>query len=340
MRGFILILALAIASPLCAQTVSPGYRIAHTYVFTGDGGWRDIVPDPPNHRLFISRQDRVTVVDENTGTVLGEVIDVAGARGTAIASASGHGFTTSGQDGSVVMFDLQTFKVLKRIPTAGNASVVYDGMSNRVFAFDGDARSSTVIDPQEGTIVATIALGGQPQSSVSSDDGTIYANLADVSEIVEIDAGAATVTRRWSTAPCVQPVALSIDTVHRRLFSGCRSGVLAVSDYPAGRVVATVPIGPGVEGSGFDVRTGYAFASASDGTLTVIHQDLPDRYHVVQTVQTPRGAPNMGLDPASHRLFLASSRGGTTPAGAEDEVAQLVPESFHLLVIEHARTVR
>ena len=151
------------------------------------------------------------------------------------------------------MFDLTTFKVLGRIPAAEDAdAIIYDPASNRVFTFNGDAHSSTVIDPRAGTLVTNIPLGGKPEYGASPGDGKVYANLTDTSEVVEIDARAATVSRRWSTAPCAQPVSMAIDTAHHRLFSGCRSGVMAVSDYQAGRVLTTVPIGTGVDGAGFD----------------------------------------------------------------------------------------
>ncbi len=343
MRNLVFVLTLAFVAPLLAQSGS--YRITHTYTIGGDGSWDYVVPDPPNHRLFIGRQNRVMVVDENTGRLLGEVTGIQGAHGTAIASASGHGFATSGNDESVVMFDLKTFKTLKRIPAAEDAdAVIYDSASNRVFTFNGDAHSSTVIDPREGTLVTNIPLGGKPEYGASAGDGKVYANLTDISEVVEIDAKTATVLRRWPTAPCAQPVAMAIDTAHHRLFSGCRSGVMAVSDYQAGKVVATVPIGLGVDGAGFDPATGDAFASAADGTLTVIHQDAPDQYHVVQTLQTAQGSRNMGLDPTNHRVFIVSARFEPPPAGAPSGRGrgrgQIVPGSFSLMVIARAPAAR
>src|SRR6266850_1319881 len=286
MRNVALVLTLAVTA-LLAQPSSP-YRIAHTYTLGGDGSWDYIVPDPPNHRVFIGRQNRVMVVDEDKGTLLGEIIGIQGAHGTALAEATGHGFATSGNDQSVVMFDLKTFKVLGRIPAAEDAdAIIYDNASNRVFTFNGDAHSSTVIDPRAGTLITNIPLGGKPESGASAGDGKVYVNLADTSEVVEIEAKTATVARRWSVAPCKQPVPMAIDTAHRRLFSGCRSGVMAVSDYRAGKVVATAPIGMGVDGAAYDAASGDVFASNADGTLTVIHQDGPDQYHVTQTITTP-----------------------------------------------------
>src|SRR5580692_10223441 len=315
MRNIAFVLTLATMTLLLAQSPS-SYRVTHTYVLGGDGSWDYVVPDPPNHRLFVARQNRVMVIDEDSGMLLGEVTGIQGAHGTAVAQAAGHGFATSGNDQSVVMFDLKTFQALGRIPAAEDAdAILYDGPSNRVFTLNGDAHSSTVIDAQAGKLITNIPLGGKPENGVSAGDGKVYANITDTSEVVEIDAKALTVVRRWSTTPCKQPVPMAIDTAHHRLFSGCRSGVMAVSDYRAGKVVATVPIGAGVDGAGYDASAGDAFASNADGMPTVIHQDSPDRYHVAETVQTAPAARNMGLDPTTHRVFVVSAKFGPVPAG-------------------------
>lgn len=329
-RAAILLILLGVA--VSAQ--SPAYHVTHTYTLGGDGSWDYVVPDPPNHRLFIARQTRVMVVDEDTGALLGEVAGINGAHGTAVAQASGHGFATSGNDRAVVMFDLKTFKALKTIPAAEDAdAIVYDRASNRVFTLNGDAHSSTVIDPREGTLVTNIPLGGKPEYGASAGDGKVYANLTDTSEVVEIDAKTATVARRWPTAPCRQPVSMAVDTVHRRLFSGCRSGVLAVSDYQSGKLVTTVPIGAGVDGAGYDAASGDVFASNADGTLTVIHQDSADQYHVLETMTTPTGSRNMGLDPTNHRVFVVSAKFGAAPAGGRGR-PPVEPGSFSVMVIE------
>jgi DNA-binding beta-propeller fold protein YncE len=339
MRTNALVLTLAAVTLLLAQPSST-YRVTHTYALGGDGSWDYIVPDPPSHRLFIARQNRVMVVDQDSGALVGEVTDIQGAHGTAIAPATGRGFATSGNDQSVVMFDLKTFKALGRIKAAEDAdAILFDSASNRVFTLNGDAHSSTVIEPQAGKLITNIPLGGKPEYGASAGDGKVYANLTDTSEVVEIDAKTATVARRWSTAPCKQPVAMAIDTAHHRLFSGCRSGVMAVSDYQAGKVVATVPIGAGVDGAGYDAASGNAFASNADGTLTVIHQDSPDQYRVAETVATPLGSRNMGLDPTNHRVFVASAKFGPPPAGGRGR-GPVVPGSFAVMVIERDPPVR
>src|SRR5215471_15820896 len=332
MRMRTIAFSIVIAGSLIGQS-SSSYRITKRYALGGEGSWDYIVPDSPHHRLFIARQNRVMVVDEDSGKLLGEITGIQGAHGTAVAESSGRGFATSGNDQSVVMFDLKTFKALGRIPAAEDAdAILYDKPSNRVFTLNGDAHSSTVIDPKEGKAITNLPLGGKPEYGASAGDGKVYANLTDTSEVVEIDAKAASVLRRWSTAPCKQPVSMAIDTAHHRLFSGCRSGVMAVSDYASGKLVTTLPIGAGVDGAGYDPASADAFASNADGTLTVIHQDSPDRYRVVQTIQTPQGSRNMGLDPTNHRILVVSAKFGPAPAGGRR--GPVLPGSFALLVIE------
>ena len=335
MRRSILLLSLIAAPSLAAQS----YEVTHTYNVGGDGGWDYVVPDAPNHRVFIGRQNRVMVVDMNNGHLLAEVTGINGAHGTAVATGTGHGFATSGNDSSIVMFDLKSYKTLARIPAAEDAdAIIYDPASKRVFSFNGDAASSTVVDPRKGTHVTNIPLGGKPEYGQSAGNGKVYVNLTDSSQVAEIDTKSLTVTRRWSTAPCKNPVSMAIDTRHQRLFSGCRSGVMAVSDYKNGTVVATVPIGQGVDGAGYDQVRHDAYASNADGTLTVIHQDSPDKYHVVENVTTGDRGRNMGLDPASHRIYIASAKFGPVPAESTATNPRrrppMVPGSFTVIVVE------
>lgn len=344
MRFVPIAIAISAALPFIqdAGAQSPsGYHVASTYPLGGDGGWDYVVPDPAAHRVYIGRSNRVMVIDARTGKLLGEVTGINGAHGTAVAPGTGRGFATSGNDSSVVMFDLKTFRTLGRIHAAEDAdAIIFDPASNRVFTFNGDAHSSTVIDPRRGKLITNIELGGKPEYGQAAGNGKIYANLTDVSEIVEIDARRLTVTRRWPTTGCKNPVSMAIDVKNRRLFSGCRSGVMAISDYRGGKVVATVPIGAGVDGAGFDPATRDAFASNADGTLTVIHQDTPDKYSVVENIQTSPGSRNMGLDPRTHSIYLAAAKFGPRPdssAANPRRRAPMISGSFGVMVVEHTR---
>ena len=335
MRRLISAISLAAAVPLSAQT----YIVTHNYNVGGEGGWDYVIPDAPKHRLFIARQNRVLVVDMNDGHLITEIKGFNGAHGIALVSDIGRGFATSGEDSSIIMFDAISYKPLLKIHAGDDAdAIIYDPASKHVFSFNGDANTTTVVDPRRGTVIVNIPLGGKPEYGQSSRDGKVYVNLVDSSQIVEIDTKTNTVTRRWSTAPCKNPVSMAIDIRHQRLFSGCRSGVMAISDYKKGSVVATVPIGQGVDGAGWDPIRRDAYASSGDGTLTVIHQDSPDKYHVVETVQTGERARTMGIDAATHRIYVPAAKFGPVPAESTAtnprRRAPMLPGSFEVIVVE------
>lgn len=321
--------ALTLAAPAVAQN----YTITHTYKLGGDGGWDYLALDTASHRLFIARQDRVMVVDPENGNPIAVIPGLNRAHGIAFAYAEGHGFATSGADSTVTMFDLKTLKVLKRTKAAiDDDAVLFDPATGHIFTMNGDAKSSSVIDARTGDLIGNIDLGGGPEFGVSAGDGKLYINIEDASEVVEVDAAAMKVTRRWSIKPCESPSGLAIDRVHHRLFSGCRNGTMGISDAQAGKLVTTVPIGRGVDACRFDEGTGLAFASNGDGTLTVIHEDSPDKYTVAGNVTTMRGARTMELDPVSHRLFTVSAEFGPLPAGQRRP--PVLPGTFSLLELD------
>lgn len=315
------------------------FHVAQRYTLGGDGGWDYLAFDSQGKRLFITRSDHVTVVDPATGKVLGEIPGLKGGHGVAFAYPTGHGFVTSGADSTVTMFDLKTLAPLKRIHAAvDDDAVLYDPASRRVFTFNGDAESATAIDPVAGTKIRDIPLGGKPEFGVTDGEGRVFVNIADKGEIAQLDPKKLTVVKRWSIAPCEDPSGLAFDGKHERLFSVCGNKVMAVSDAHAGRLVTTVPIGSGVDATSYDAGTGDVFASNGEGTLTVIHEDSPNRYHVVETVPTVAGARTMTLDPTTHRVYTASARFGAAPAAATAENPRrrppMLPGSFTLLVLQ------
>jgi DNA-binding beta-propeller fold protein YncE len=304
----------------------------------GDGGWDYVALDSVGHRLFIARQDRVMVVDPATGKVLAEIPGLNRAHGVAFDYEAGRGFATSGGDSAVVIFDLKTLQVLGRTTAAPDAdAILFDPATKRIFTFNGDSRSSSVIDPVSGKKIGTIDLGAGPEFGVSAGDGKLYVNLEDSSAVEEIDASTMKVLRRWSLAPCESPSGLAIDRVHHRLFSGCHNQVMAISDAQAGKVITTLPIGQGVDANRFDPGTQLAFASTGDGNLTVVHEDGPDKYSVVASVSTKRGARTMEVDLSSHAVYTVSADFGPPPAPTPDHPRprpSIVPGTFTLLVLE------
>lgn len=320
--------------PAAAQS----YHVAKTVTLGGDGGWDYLALDTASHRLFIARQTRVMVVDPASGRVLAEIPGLERAHGVAFAYELGRGFATSGSDSAVTMFDLKTLQVLGRTTVAKDAdAVLYDPVTQRVFTFNGDSHSASVLDARTGARIGTIDVGAGPEFAVSAGDGKLYVNIEDKAELAEIDAAGMKVTRHWSLAPCEAPTGLAIDRAHHRLFSGCRNKVMAISDATAGKMITTLPIGAGVDATAYDPGTGVAFASNGDGTLTVVHEDAPDRFHVVADVATKRGARTMALDERTHRVYLVTADFGPTPAATPEHPRPrppIVPGTFALFVCE------
>jgi YVTN family beta-propeller protein len=330
------VLPLAIIGELAAQSPAPYHQIA-SYTLGGDGGWDYLTLDTAGHRLFVSRGDRVMVIDERSGKLLSEITGLHRTHGIAFDYGARHGFITASGDSSVTMFDLGTLKVLGTVKAgAGADALIFDSGSGHAFSFNGGGNSATVIDGHTGKSIATIPLGGRPEFAASDGKGKVFANLEDSSAMVEIDTKTNRVTRRWPLAPCESPSGLAIDVAHHRLFSGCENEMMAVSDYDAGKVIATVPIGKGVDANRFDPGTGLAFSSNGEGSITVVHEDSPGKFSVVQTVNTARGARTMELDPASHQLFTVTARFGPAPEQATTENPRrrppILPNSFVLLV--------
>jgi YVTN family beta-propeller protein len=334
-----LALALALPSLAAAQGAGGGYHVAQRIAIGGEGGWDYLTVDTVGHRLFVTRSNRVSALDLTSGKVVAEMPGLNRGHGVAFDYAHGHGFATSGGDSTVVMFDLSTLKELGRTTAAVDAdAILYDAASKHVFTFNGDAESASVIDPVTGKRTGNIPLGGKPEFAVADGRGTIYVNIADKGEVAQIDGRRQRVVRRWSIKPCEDPSGLAFDKTHGRLFSVCANKLMAVSDVARRRVVATVPIGSGVDAASFDPATGDIFASNGEGTMTVVHEDAPNRYHVVQTVPTMAGARTMALDPATHRLYTVGAQYGPQPTAATKENprrrAPLVPGSATVLVLE------
>ena len=327
----------SLVSPLLAQETP--YRVAARHVVGGEGGWDYLAVDSVGRRVFVTRSNRVSAVDLATGKVLAEMPGLSRGHGVAFDYARGHGFATSGADSTVVMFDLATLKELGRTTAAIDAdAILYDRVSDRVFTFNGDAGTASVIDPTGPRRVATIDLAGKPEFAVSDGHGRIFVNIADKSEIAAIDAKTRTIVRRWSIKPCDDPSGLAIDRAHARVFTVCGNKLMAVSDAARGRLVTTLPIGAGVDGAAFDPSSGNAFASNGEGTITVVHEDSPTRFHVAQTLSTMTGARTITIDPVSHRIYTFGATYGAAPAAATKENprrrAPIVPGSATVVVIE------
>jgi DNA-binding beta-propeller fold protein YncE len=277
------------------------------------------------------------VVDADNYTVVGDIPGTDGVHGIALAPELGRGFTSNGRANAVTIFDLKTLKVLGTAPTGeGPDAIIYDPASKRAFTFNGRGGSATAIDAASGTPAGTITLGGRPEFAAADGQGHVYNNLEDKSELLQIDSQKLTITARWPLAPCDSPSGLAIDREHRRLFVGCHNQMMAIVDADSGKVLATPAIGQGVDANAFDPGTQLAFSSNGDGTLTVVHEDSPDKFTSIASVPTQRGARTMALDLKTHRVILVTAEFGPAPAPTAAQPRprpQAVPGSFTLLVV-------
>ncbi len=252
---FLAFLALSGMS-LAPASAAANYHVTNRYVLGGAGGWDYLTYDVAGKRLFISRSTHVMVVDPATGNSVGDIPNTPGVHGIALAPELGKGFTSNGEDGTVTVFDLRSLKPITTIQTnaKGPDGIVYDPANKRVLTFNGGSNDATVIDAQSNSVVATIPLGGRPEFPVADGKGMVYDNVESTSEIVAIDTAKAAIVSRWSLGTCQSPSGISMDLVHRRLFTACR-GQMGVVDADTGKVLATLPTGAGTDATRFDPNT-------------------------------------------------------------------------------------
>ena len=317
-----------------AALAQSGYHLVDTIQVGGDGGWDILIADSKNHRVYISHGSHVVVIDSTTDKVVGDIPKTNGVHG--IAFGPEYGFTTNGRDNAVTMFSLKDLSVSSNIPVGKNPdAIVYDRPTNRIFVFDAGSNEATVIDATSGKVAGTVALPGKPEFGVSDDKGKVFVNLEDKNSIAELDAKNMTVIATWVISPCDGPSGLAIDRKSERLFAACEKQMVAV-DGKTGKVVATVPTGTGTDGMEFDPDLKYVFApNGGDGTLTVIHEDTPDKYSLVENVKTEPRARTMTIDTKTHKVYLPTAKFGTPAAPTKEQPrprAPMLPDSFKVLV--------
>jgi len=316
---------------------APAYHVVANWKLGGEGGWDYLKVDSDAHRLYIARATRVMVVDTDSGKPVGEVSDTPGIHGVALVPEIGKGFASNGRENTVSVFDLKSLKTLSKIKVGTRPDAIwYDPATKRVFTFNAGSQDATAIDAQKGEVVGTIPLGGKPEFAQSDGKGTVFVNLEDKNQLFALDASKLTVTQRWPLAGCEEPSGLAIDQKNRRLFVGCGNKVMPVVNADNGKILATLPIGEGVDATAFDEATGLAFASCGEGVLTVVHEDSPDKFTVVANVPTQKGARTMALDPKTHKVYAVTAKFGPPPAPTPDNQhprASILPDSFVVLVL-------
>ena len=327
---------LLLSSTAFAQT---GYHITKRIPIGGEGGWDYLIVDPDARRVYVSHAAEVDVIDADSATLVGKITGLKGVHGIALAPKLSRGFISNGQSGTVTAFDLKTLKKIGDDQPAGKNpdAILFDPATSRVFAFNGQSSNITAFDAELFSTTGTIALEGKPEFAVADEDNAVFVNIEDQNAVLRIDARKLLIEQKWPLDPCDSPSGLAMDRSTRRLFAGCHNKMMAVVDANNGKVVATVPICQGIDATAFEPGTGLIFNSCGDGTITVIHEESPDSYKVVETVKTQAGARTMALDPKTHKLFLPVAEYEPAPPAAEGQPRsrpKMVSGSFSILVLE------
>jgi YVTN family beta-propeller protein len=311
------------------------YAIGARFELSDSGRWDLLAIDSQHHHLFLSRTDHVDIVDTKNGHLVATLAGTDGVHGIAIAQALNRGFTTNGKSDSVTEFDLGTLKRVRDIKVSGHSpdAILFDPFSRHVFVFNAKSNNASVIDPADGKEIATIEFPGNPELGVSDGKGHVYVNIEDKAELAEIDATSMKLLQTWPLPGCEEPSGLAIDIAHARLFSVCQSHTMAITDANSGQQVARVAIDEGPDGATFDPQRGLVFSpNGKSGTLTVVHEDDPDHFRVIQTLATQSSARTIALDPATHRLYLPAARFEKQPEGSKER-PPMVPGSFTVLAV-------
>ena len=318
-----------------AAPTAPVYHLVQKLTLGGAGGWDYFAVDPATSHVFIPRGSHIMVVDSG-GKPVADIPNAHGVHAIAFAPDLKRAFLSA--EHAVEILDTTTLKIVRdvQIPGRDPDAILYDEASKRVFTFNGrGGNDATAIDAETGKLAGSVPLGGKPEFARADGSGHIYVNVEDKNQIVAFDSKTLKILNTWSIAPCDEPSGLAIDVAHERLFAGCHNQLMAVVDYTSGKVVATIPIGKGVDANRFDPGTALAFASCGDGTITVAHQDSPDKYTVVQTIATQRGARTMALDTKNHNIYTVTAEFGPPPPATKENphpYPSVISKTFTLLI--------
>lgn len=331
--------SMVVATNFYAQVASTEYKITKKINTVGDKGWDYLIVDEPSQRLFVSHGIVTQVVDVKKGTLIATIENTKGVHGIAIANDLNKGFISNGKDTSVTIFNLKTLEVIIKTKITGvnPDAILYDEFSHKVFVYNGRTDDATVIDAKTNKILETIKLTGKPEFSVTDGKGKIYVNIEDKNSITCINATTLKVEANWSITPGEEPTGLAIDNKNHRLFAVCGNKMMVVVNSDDGKIITTIPIGDGCDGVIFNEARKHIITSNGDGTLTVIKQEDADKYSVIETLITQKGARTITLDKTTNQLFLPTAEYGETPAiTAENPHPRppIKPNSFVILVVE------
>lgn len=318
------------------------YKISKRIQLDGDGGWDYLIVDDFSDRLFVSHGNIVQVIDLKTGTITGTISDTRGVHGITLAPDLNTGYISNGRDTSVTIFNYKTLEFLLKVKVTGinPDAILYDPFSRKVFTFNGRTSNATVIDAVSNEVISTITLDGKPEFAVTDGNGKVYVNIEDKNILTVINTNTLEVEQRWSLAPGDEPTGLALDNDNHILFSVCSNKLMVILDVISGKVVTTIPIGEHCDGVDFDPGNKRVFSSNGEGTMTVVQDDYPDKFSIVENFATQKGARTISVNKKTHKIYLPTAEYDPAPEPTKDNPnprPKIKPGTFVILEIEQLK---
>src|ERR1700722_4502533 len=333
-RGVVAAAIVSLATLCAAQN----YHVTEHWKVGGQGGWDYLLSDDAAHRLYITHNSRVEVVDSTTGKPVGAITGLKSTHGVALNPDGKTGYISDGAGNAIVVFNRADFSVLATVPAGTNPDgIAFEPVTKTVWAFNGRSSNISVLDSATNTVVATVPLPGKPAFPQADGQGSVLPTIEDKNEIVKPDAANRNLIATWPLPGCESPSGMSIDREKHRLFSVCDGGKIVVVDYDSGKVLGLAAIGDGPDAAGFDPKHGLAFSSnGGDGTLTVVDSGKPG-FPALQNVKTAKGARTMAFNASPGLVYLVTAKLGPPPAPTEampHPRRSVVPDSFEIIVVQ------
>lgn len=325
MQVFCLLFLLFASATLSAQQVA----LYKTIQVGDDLGWDYLAIDSVNRNLFCSHGNRVLVVDMEKDAVVATIPNTSGVHGIAFDYELGRGFISNGKANSVTVFNLKNFSIIDTLAVTGvnPDAILFDDFSKKIFAFNGKTDNVTVIDPSSLQVISTLSLPGKPEFAVSDLKGIVYVNLEDKNMVAAIDTKNFSLLHTWPVLPGEEPSGLAIDRKNQLLFSVCSNNKLTIFDIKKQKVINSVLIGGRPDAVVYDPSSQKIYSSNGEGNVTIIKQETPASYKILQVLETRKGCKTLAFDSQSKKLYLPA-------ALFEGETRKIEPGSFNILVFK------
>jgi DNA-binding beta-propeller fold protein YncE len=265
-------------------------------------------------KLFVTSESDGSVykVDLSSGSspraaIVTSFAGQGAAHGVAIDPMTALAYVTRSETNTVDVFDPNTFTLIKHIPVADDPDgIFYDPASKQIYVASGDAKLVTLIDLAKQETVAIIHLTGKPEfAAFDPQTDLFYQNLEDANTVAAVNTQTRSVVLQWQLPGCNAPSAMAIDTMERLLFIACSQNArLLIFDLDAKRVINSIAIGGGPDAIAFDPALHRLYIAGKSGILSVVRQDSPDKYQLIDSIHTHYGAHTLALDLTSHRVYV------------------------------------